>query len=60
MAWQENKIGNTYNVPEREFVCDSEQDLLDLPKNAPFGSKAFLIDTSEVAIKKSDGTWKIL
>lgn len=35
MAWTENKVGNNYNVPVREFICDSEDDLANLPANAP-------------------------
>lgn len=60
MAWSENKIGDNYNIPVREFICDSTADLDNLPANAPQGSTAFCIETSEVAMKKSDGTWKIL
>lgn len=60
MAWSENKIAGNYNTPTREFICDSSEDLANLPANAPQGSTAFCIETSEVAMKKSDGTWKIL
>ena len=35
MAWSENKIGSNYNVPVKEFICDSEADLAELPANAP-------------------------
>lgn len=60
MAWTENKVGNNYNVPVREFICDSEDDLATLPANAPQGSSAFCIEQGSVAMKKSDGTWKVL
>lgn len=60
MAWSENKTGGNYNTMTREFICDSEADLESLPKNAPQGSSAFCIEESSVAMKKSDGTWKVL
>jgi hypothetical protein len=60
MAWSETKTGGSINSPIREYVCDSEEDLKDLPENAPQGSTAFCIEESSVAMKKSDNTWKVL
>lgn len=60
MAWSENKIAGNYNTPTREYICDSAADLNALPENAPHGSTAFVIENSEVYMKKSNGTWKKL
>lgn len=59
MAWSETKIGGTYNIPIREYVCDSEEDLKNLPTKAPQGSTAFCIEEGSAWMKKSgDGEWK--
>lgn len=60
MGWSENKVAGNYNIPTREFICDSTEDLKDLPINCPHGSTAFVIDDTVVYMKKSDGTWKSL
>lgn len=60
MAWTENKKGDGFNTPVREFICDSKDDIENLPTNVPHGSSAFCIETGDVAMLKSDGTWKIL
>ena len=59
MSIQLTKIGNSPNVPVREFVCDTQADVDALPASAPMGSTAFCIDTKKAYMKGSDG-WKEL
>lgn len=45
-----------------EFIADNEVDIIDLPgigQCAP-GSTCFVIETSEVYMLKTDGTWKVI
>lgn len=39
------KIGNTYNVPIKEFQIDSADDVQNLPIDCPVGSKALDVST---------------
>jgi len=43
-----------------EVACDTVADLATLPPNFAPGSVAIIIDTSQVYMKKTDGTWKEL
>ena len=47
------KIGNSPNVPAKEFVCDSLADIEKLP-NAPMGSTAFCLEDKSAWMKGSD------
>lgn len=53
MAWSENKVGGNFNTPTREFICDSKDDIINLPTNVPQGSSALIIETGAVYLKKS-------
>lgn len=59
MAIQLTKIGNSPNVPVKEFVCDTQADVDKLPASASMGSTAFCIETKTAYMKGSDG-WKPL
>jgi hypothetical protein len=39
-------------------VCDSEEDLKNLPTKIPQGSSAFCIEEGKVYMIKSNGEWK--
>lgn len=58
MAWSETKTGGIYNIPIREFICDTKNDVLKLPTNAPHGSSAFCIEEGKVYMITSNGEWK--
>ena len=55
------KEGNSANVPVRQYVADTEDDLSLIPSNAPFGSSVLILETekggSSVKIKNSHGEW---
>lgn len=57
MAWSENKMSGNFNTPTREFICDMEADLVNLPKNVPLGSSAFCIKEASVYMIDSQGEW---
>lgn len=63
---QLNKDGNRANVSIEEWVADYDEDVEQIPSNAPFGSFVMILDSKEndgktvVKIKKSDGTWKLI
>lgn len=59
MSIQLTKIGNSPNVPVKEFICDTQADVDKLPASAPMGSTALCIDTKKVYMKGSDG-WQEL
>ena len=65
-------VGDRKNSPYyREFICDSASDVANLPTNqkpqdmtqfneknfCATGSVAFVVETSDLYILKSDGTW---
>ena len=50
MAVQLTKIGNSPNVPIKEFVCDTEADIKTLPL-APMGSTAFVLENKSAWMK---------
>ena len=41
-----------------EFVCDTPEDLSNLPKDAAMGSTVFVISTAKTYMKNSSGEWK--
>ena len=45
----------TYGL--QEFVCDTPEDLDDLPVDAKMGSTAFVISTSSLYMINSQGEW---
>ena len=53
-----SKEGNTYNVPIQEYIIDTQADLANMPKEAPFGSVAFCIENQTAYFKNSNGEWK--
>lgn len=40
-----------------EYVCDSQEDIPNLPNHCAMGSTAIIISTSEVYMKNSNGEW---
>lgn len=50
---QLTKIGNSPNVPTKEFVCDLRVDISKIP-SAPAGSTALCIEDKSVWIKGND------
>lgn len=54
MAVQLTKIGNSPNVPAKEFICDSEVDIANLSPNIVMGSTAFCIKEKSIWMKSSD------
>lgn len=54
MAVQLTKIGNSPNVPVKEYICDTQADIDALPATAPMGSTAFCLENKLVYIKGSD------
>lgn len=56
MAIQLTKIGNSSNVPVKEFICDTQADVDALPASAPMGSTAFCIKEKTAWMKSSDNT----
>lgn len=55
MAVQLTKIGNSPNVPIKEFTCDTQTDIEKLP-NAPMGSTCLCLEGPILLIKGSDTT----
>lgn len=43
-------IGNSENVPKKEFLLDSEEELQDIPECSP-GSTAIILTSSGMVIK---------
>ena len=58
MAVQLTKIGNSPNVPVKEFICDTAADVEKLPE-APMGSTAFCIEKKKAYMKGSNGWQEI-
>jgi hypothetical protein len=56
MSIQLTKIGNSPNVPAKEFVCDSEADIANLSSNIVMGSTAFCINEKSAWMKSSDNS----
>ena len=54
MSIQLTKIGNSPNVPVKEFICDSEADIAKLSPNVVMGSTAFCINEKSAWMKGSD------
>jgi hypothetical protein len=50
------KHDNEVSYGINEYVCDSTDDLINLPK-CSMGSTALIITTSEVYMKNSSGEW---
>lgn len=59
MSIQLTKIGNSPNVPVKEYICDTQADVDALPASAPMGSIAFCIGTKKAYMKGSDGWQEI-
>jgi len=57
MAYKLAKTGVQANVQIREYICDAVDDIATLPDSDPFGSKVFVIETSETYVKSSDGEY---
>jgi len=49
------KVGNSFNVPQKQYICDTEQERDDL--KAYFGDLALVIETGLTYILNSEGTW---
>ena len=52
---QLTKIGNSPNVPTKEYICDHLTDIKQLP-NSPAGSTALCLEDKSVWVKGSDTT----
>lgn len=52
------KEGQQSSANTHEYICDTDADLNEI-KNAPFGSKAVILEPFDVQIMGSDG-WKSL
>lgn len=59
MSIQLTKIGNSPNIPTKEFVCDTQAEIKNLP-NAPMGSTCFCLENKTAWMKGSgtDGEYK--
>lgn len=53
--YQLTKVGTASNVPVKEYVCETEDDVRALP-NDPLGSSAFCIENKSVYMKSGDNT----
>lgn len=53
-----SKDGDTYNIPIEEYIVDTEAEIINLPKDAPMGSAAFILETQSVRFINSNGEWK--
>ena len=51
------KEGNTYNIPVKEFLIDTEAEISTLPKNIPFGSYLTILEPFSIRILNSSGKW---
>ena len=51
------KEGTVSNTPVQEWIADTEADVSNIPKDAPFGSTVFIITGSKVKMKTSTGAW---
>ena len=52
-----SKDGNEYNIPIQEYIDDTEADVVNLPKDAPMGSAALVVETQSVRFINSQGEW---
>lgn len=57
------KQGDKYNDPIHFYICDTPDDLDNLPFNNAvkdsIGDEAYIIDTGEEYVRDSDGKWRI-
>lgn len=49
--------GNNSNSGVKEYILDTPDDIINLPKTDTMGSSAFVISTSEVYMLNSLGEW---
>ena len=49
------KVGNSFNVPQKTYICDTETERDNL--KAYFGDLALVIETGLTYILNSEGTW---
>lgn len=59
MAWIKTMYGNVVVAPISKFVCDTEDDVTDLPTNVVMGSEAIIISSGNVYLMGSTGIWAI-
>ncbi len=54
--------GNTPNSPIEAWVCDTEQEVNEIPSNAPIGSIAIILSNGgmDVKMKNNAGDWVAL
>ena len=43
-----------------EYVCDTPEDIVDLPLNCSMGSTALVISTGQIYMRNSEGEWILL
>lgn len=60
MAVHQTKQFDKSNADIREFVCDYESDVADLPTNCAAGSTAFVIENSAARMLNGAGEWKVI
>ena len=53
-----NTMDKTTSYGVQDYVCDTADDLTDLPTDVPAGSTAFVIATSKAYMLNSSGEWK--
>ena len=51
--------GTIPNIPEYQFIADSDSDIAELPnENVPVGSTCYVIDSGKILISNSNCEWK--
>lgn len=53
------KTGETTEVPVKEYYVESEEEIAEIPENAPVGSRALILTSNglTVKMKNSKGQW---
>ena len=57
--WVLEKIGDSFNIPAKQYLCSSSSDLANLPKGS-FGDRAIVVEgsTEIVVYCTEDGDWE--
>lgn len=57
--WVLEKIGDSFNIPVKQYLCSSSSDLASLPKGN-FGDRAVIVEgaTETVVYCNEDGVWE--
>lgn len=57
MGYSLNKQSNRIDYNVREYICDTEADIADIPTNCAPGSTIFVIETSNLYMLNTKGEW---